>query len=35
MAKDKQEVIDYKYTTGSDNIQYKEIIKNKLINIII
>lgn len=32
MAKDKKEIIDYKYTTGSDDIQYKEIIKKKLIN---
>lgn len=30
--KSNQKIIDYKYNTGSDNIQYKEIIKNKLIN---
>lgn len=28
----KYELIDYKYNVGSDNIQYKEIIKKKLIN---
>ena len=28
----KDELISYKYNVGSDNIQYKEIIKNKLIN---
>ena len=28
----KDKLVDYKTTTGSDNIQYKEIIKKKLIN---